>query len=168
MTRVLTIALSLLLVPMTTYASTPTMTPDCVESTATSWTFGNLDNSAGADHWSAVYKDTGPLVAYDHTQSATSWTSDFDTAYATATPATYHFADYDSNLGGDFPADWTAMQASAGFLGSADLVYATSCSSASGGSGATSTIEQSQENLAHAVYIFFIALFGMVWLMRKH
>lgn len=34
--------------------------------------------------------------------------------------------------------------------------------------GATSTIEQTQTNLAFAVYIFLISMFGMVWLMRKH
>lgn len=38
----------------------------------------------------------------------------------------------------------------------------------SGMGGATSTIEQSQTNLAYAVYMFMIAMFGMVWLMRKH
>jgi len=33
---------------------------------------------------------------------------------------------------------------------------------------ATSTVDTSQLVFAHSVYIFFIVMFGMVWLMRKH
>jgi len=36
------------------------------------------------------------------------------------------------------------------------------------GGGATSTIEQSQQNYVNSVYIFLIAMFGMIWLLRKH
>lgn len=34
--------------------------------------------------------------------------------------------------------------------------------------GSTSTVEQSEQNLANATYIFFISVFLMIWLMRKH
>jgi len=34
--------------------------------------------------------------------------------------------------------------------------------------GATSTVEQMQSNLGSAFYIFFIAFFGMVWLLSKN
>jgi len=33
---------------------------------------------------------------------------------------------------------------------------------------ATSTLEQAQSNLSTAFYLFLIAFFGMVWLLRKH
>jgi len=33
---------------------------------------------------------------------------------------------------------------------------------------ATSTIEQSQSNLAQAFWIYFACFFGMIWLLRKH
>jgi len=33
---------------------------------------------------------------------------------------------------------------------------------------ATSTPDQAQQNLAAAVYIFLFAMFGMIWLLRKH
>jgi len=33
---------------------------------------------------------------------------------------------------------------------------------------ATSTIEQSQMNLALAVFMFHLSFFGMIWLLRKH
>jgi len=34
--------------------------------------------------------------------------------------------------------------------------------------GATSTIDQTQQNLSTAFYLFFIVFFGVVWLLRKH
>jgi len=34
--------------------------------------------------------------------------------------------------------------------------------------GATSTIEQTQQNLGTAFAIFFACFFGMIWLLRKH
>lgn len=34
--------------------------------------------------------------------------------------------------------------------------------------GATSTIEQTQQNLSTAFFVFFISFLGVVWLLRKH
>jgi len=34
--------------------------------------------------------------------------------------------------------------------------------------GATSTLEQTQDNLYHSWILYYIAMFGMIWLMRKH
>jgi len=36
------------------------------------------------------------------------------------------------------------------------------------GGGATSTVEQAQTNLYYAFVLFYISMFGMIWLMRKH
>jgi len=33
---------------------------------------------------------------------------------------------------------------------------------------ATSTVEQTQQNLSTAVVVFFVSMFGMIWLIRKH
>jgi len=35
-------------------------------------------------------------------------------------------------------------------------------------SGATSTMDQTQQNLFNMSYVFLICMFGMIWLMRKH
>jgi len=37
-----------------------------------------------------------------------------------------------------------------------------------GGDSATSTIEQSQQNLGVAFILFFVSFFGMLWMLRKH
>jgi len=34
--------------------------------------------------------------------------------------------------------------------------------------GATSSVDQSQQNLYNAFLLFYVSLFGMVWLIRKH
>jgi len=34
--------------------------------------------------------------------------------------------------------------------------------------GATSTLEQAQSNLYNAFVLFFLSMFGMIWLIRKH
>lgn len=37
-----------------------------------------------------------------------------------------------------------------------------------GGADATSTVDQAQQNLSTAFLLFFVAMFGMIWLLRKH
>jgi len=52
----------------------------------------------------------------------------------------------------------------------APTVTQTTCTGGGGGedTNATSTINQIQENLYHGIVLFFLSMFGMIWLLRKH
>lgn len=48
------------------------------------------------------------------------------------------------------------------------FAVATATPPANYGVAATSTVDQAEENLYNAFIIFFITMFGMIWLVRKH
>jgi len=65
--------------------------------------------------------------------------------------------------------DWTnAGGASAWLAVATELHEAAGVDPDDNIGGATSTVEQTQANLSTAFFVFFLSLFGTIWILRKH
>jgi len=85
-----------------------------------------------------------------------------------STTSQYYFSDTATSC--DTSAEFVAAtySVSAG-TGPAPTLTETTCTDPTPvDTSATSTADQAQQNLSTAMILFFVAMFGMIWLMRKH
>jgi len=113
--------------------------------------------------------DSGQYFDLVNYPDAAAWLANFNPAVY----GTYHLVQFDAatsvcNSAPDYATCIAGMDYDSDFA--FDMINGltpTSTPSTALG-GATSTIEQAQQNLSTAFYIFFIVFFGTVWLLRKH
>jgi len=120
-----------------------TSSADCP--TATTMTFSGMTMPAGT-YW-LVYTRSGAVSDTDRYARC-----DLD-AYTTYTDDTYN------------GSSWSAVSGVGNVY--ASIVLSSAAAPAVPIGGATSTIEQSQQNLSYALLLFFFVFFGVVWLLGK-